>query len=59
MDDVPNITPVKPLWPKRPDDKNPEQKRHQDDEKEKEEQQESDKSKSHKPDYDGQIDEYV
>ncbi|NOY66355.1 MAG: hypothetical protein GXP13_02960 [Gammaproteobacteria bacterium] len=56
MDDIPNITPAKPLWPKRRDEKNSKNQKDDDDEnKDKKNNQQG----PHDPDYDGQIDEYV
>ena len=60
MDDIPNIPPVKPLWPKRPDEDS--RKRHQNDDdinKEKKKETDDNQPGPHDPDYDGQIDEYV
>lgn len=62
MADISNINPVKPLWPVRPDDKNPAQDQPGQDKDKKEQQSpEAEQSTVHKPDpdHDGQIDEYV
>ena len=58
MDDIPNINPVKPLWPKRPEEKNPQQRRKQDDEA-RDDNKDDDTSRKPDSDHDGQIDEYV
>jgi hypothetical protein len=60
MDDVPNINPVKPMWPTRPDERKPNKdRREQEDENGKQEQSQKDKDTTRKSDHDGQIDEYV
>ena len=57
MDDVPNINPVKPAWPKRPDERNPKkQDREPGSEKNKSDIEQEQQPKS---DHDGEIDEYV
>lgn len=61
MADISNINPVKPLWPVRPDDKNPGEGQHGHDKDKDKQDSNEDKPTSHKPDpdHDGQIDEYV
>lgn len=56
MDDIPNITPAKPLWPKRRDE---EQKKHQKNDDDENEAKKNNQQDPHDLDYDGQIDEYV
>jgi hypothetical protein len=60
MDDVPNINPVKPMWPTRPDERNRDKdRRESEDESGKQEQGKKDKDTIRKSDNDGHIDEYV
>ncbi len=60
LDDVSNITPTKPLWPVRHDDKNPKQNKHDAEEDEKKQKQPQNKDEEpRKDDNDGHIDEYV
>jgi len=59
MDDIPNITPVKPLWPKRPNEDSKKHPPNDDEDAKKEKNKSSNQPGPHDPDYDGQIDEYV
>lgn len=60
LDDVSNINPTKPLWPVRPDDKNPGQnKRDDEDAENKQKQPQVEEEEPRKDDNDGHIDEYV
>jgi len=58
MDDVPNINQIKPLWPKRPDEKTGDEQR-EDRQRRKPATETEDESKGPKGNHDGQIDEYV
>jgi hypothetical protein len=59
--DISNINPVKPLWPVRRDEKNPEKDQPGNDKEKGQHSPNAEKPTSHKsdPDHDGQIDEYV
>jgi hypothetical protein len=61
MDDIPNITPTKPLWPIRPEDKQPKREQDRDGEQggTQENTDEQDDTPTGSSDHDGQIDEYV
>ncbi len=61
MADISNITPVKPLWPKRRDEKNPEKEQPGHDKEKDKQSPNAEKPDTHNPDpdHDGQIDEYV
>ena len=58
MDDVPNINQIKPLWPKRPDEKTGDQQQ-QGGQGKKRKPEVEENNKPPKSDHDGQIDEYV
>jgi hypothetical protein len=56
MEDIPNINPAKPLWPTRPDDRNPNRKPPQNKKKKKEK---PETGEGQQDNQDGHIDEYV